>query len=242
MRIAVFSDVHGNALALDAVLADARAAGAEEFWVVGDLVSDGPRPADVIARLKGLRQIRTVRGNTDRYVLTGDLPDVVLAGGADLIRTAQDSRAWTRAAIPDIGWLAVAPVESRLTLPDGTRVLLVHAAPGTDDGPGIHAALTDQDLVDAGVTTAGADLIFVGHTHVPLERTVGGVRVVNLGSVSLPATVERRAMWTLLTATAEGHRIERKFSPYDIAAVCAELDAEKHPSADWLRAKFHRAA
>ncbi|HVX44834.1 MAG TPA: metallophosphoesterase [Mycobacteriales bacterium] len=54
MKIAVFSDVHGNALALDAVLADAQAAGAEEFWVVGDLVSDGPRPADVITRLKGL--------------------------------------------------------------------------------------------------------------------------------------------------------------------------------------------
>lgn len=63
---------------------------------------------------------------------------------------------------------------------------------------------TDQQLVEAGVTDADADLIFVGHTHVPLDRTVNGVRVINLGRVSVPATVERGVMGTLLEPTTAG--------------------------------------
>ena len=241
MRVAIFSDVHGNVTAFDAVFADAQAAGVDEFWVVGDLVAHGPCPAETIGRLRELPSARCVRGNTDRYVLNGELPEIVRTGDTELVIAATTSFAWTRGAITAVGaydWLDSLPLEQRVTLPDGTHVLLVHASPGTDDGAGIHDAMTDQDLVDCGVTAAGADLIFVGHTHVPLDRCVSGVRIVNLGSVSLPATTERRAMWTLLTTDENGYTVERRFSPYDMDAVCAALDGVHHPSADWLRAKF----
>lgn len=251
MRAAVFSDVHGNLVALEAVLADAADAGVDEFWVAGDLVAHGPHAAATVLRLMELSKARFVRGNTDRYVVTGDLTGMIPA--VDTVQSAADVQvlvnascafAWARGAITAVGgydWLASLPVEQRVTLPDGTQVLLVHAAPGRDDGPGVQAAMTDRELLDVGLADAGADLVFVGHTHVPLDRCVAGVRVVNLGSVSVPATAERRAMWTLLVANENGFTVERRFADYDIGAVTSALDNEHHPSADWLKAKFHQS-
>lgn len=248
MRAAVFSDVHGNLIALDAVLAHAADAGVDEFWVVGDLVAHGPHPAATVRRLMELPSARFVRGNTDRYVLTGEVSGMIPAidtprstGDVQVLVSASCSFAWTRGAVTAVGgyeWLASLPVEHRVTLPNGTRVLLVHAAPGRDDGPGVQPAMTDDELLRRGLADAQAQLIFVGHTHVPLDRTVAGVRVVNLGSVSVPATADRRAMWTLLTAGEDGFTVERRFAEYDVEAVVSALDTEHHPSADWLKAKF----
>lgn len=243
VRVAIFSDVHGNIVALEAVLAAAECADVDEFWVVGDLVAHGPHPATTLHRLMDLPNAQFVRGNTDRYVLTGDLPEIIdPTRDVKLAVDGARSFAWTRGAIGACGyeWLAALPVEKRVMLPDGTVVLLVHASPGRDDGTGIAPTMTDSELRHAGVVDAGAQLIFVGHTHVPVEHTVDGVRVVNLGSVSVPTTADRRAMWTLLTADADGCTIERRFAEYDMEAVTAALDEQHHPSAEWLKSKMTR--
>lgn len=246
MRVAVFSDVHGALVALDAVLADAREAGVEEHWVAGDLVAHGPHPAATLRRLMELPNARVVRGNTDRYVLTGELSAMIPLSDADLRVSALRSFAWTRGALTAVegghDWLSSLPVEQTLTLPDGSRALLVHASPGQDDGPGLYAELTDSELLAAGVAEAGVQLVFVGHTHVPMDRTVAGVRVVNLGSVTLPGTAERRAMWTLIDADETGFSIERRFAEYDVGAVASALDREHHPAADWLTARLREPA
>lgn len=239
MRVAVFSDVHGNLAALDAVLADA--ADVDGFWVVGDLVAHGPHPAAVLHRLMDLPNARFVRGNTDRYVLTGELPEMIDPDrDTQLALAVARSFGWTSGAIGAHGyeWLAALPIEERVALPDGTTVLLVHASPGRDCGRGIQPTMAEQELRDAGVTDAGVDLIFVGHTHIPTEHTIDGVRVVNLGSVSVPATADRRAMWTLLTAESAGFTIERRYAEYDIEAVTTALDEQHHPSAGWLKSKM----
>lgn len=249
MRAAVFSDVHGNLLALEAVLADAQSEGVDEYWIVGDLVAHGPHPAQTAIRLMGVANARFVRGNTDRYVLTGDVSGMIPAidnpatlAESQTLAAAQNSFAWTRGALTAVGaydWLASLPVEQRFGLPDATRVLLVHAAPGRDDGPGIHDGLSDKAFATT-VADADADLIFVGHTHKPLDKSGGGCRVVNLGSVSLPATSDPRAMWTLVTVKDDILEVQRRFSNYDVGIVLAALDSEHHPSAEWLKAKLTR--
>lgn len=241
MRAAVFSDVHGNLLALEAVLADAAAAEVDEIWVVGDLVAHGPHPAATIRRLMGLSDARSVRGNTDRYVLTGEVSAMMPSSDIEMLVSASRSFAWTCGAISAVGgfdWLASLPVEATIILPSGLQALMVHASPGRDDGPGLHPELSDQEMLDAGVADSGAALVFVGHTHLPMDRTVAGVRVVNVGSVSLPFTVDRRAMWTLLDADEAGFSVESRFADYDITAVATALDVEHHPSADWLKEKL----
>jgi predicted phosphodiesterase len=150
---------------------------------------------------------------------------------------------WTRGAITaagQFGWFAELPLEQRVTLPDGTRVLLVHAAPGTDEGPGITVEQSDAEL-GALLDGVEADLVIVGHTHEPLDRTVDGVRVVNLGSVSNPGTDDLRAMWTLLEGDEAGFRLERRFAAYDVPTVLERLHAVHHPAGAYIRTFFERS-
>jgi predicted phosphodiesterase len=75
MRLALLSDIHGNPLALDAVLKDIESrGGVDEYWVLGDVAGIGYDPVGVIERLASLAEVRFVRGNTDRYVVTGARP------------------------------------------------------------------------------------------------------------------------------------------------------------------------
>ncbi len=250
MRIAIFSDTHGNPIALDAVLADIeRAGGVDAYWFVGDAAMIGFDPVATVARLSGLPNLVAVRGNGDRRLATD--PEVVRGISARFIATASDDEAaiwrstladseWTRDALRAAGrydWVAALPLEARITLPDGTRTLLVHAAPGTDEGPGIHAGQSDDDL-RALLAGANADLVFVGHTHQPLDRTVDGVRIVNLGSVSNPPRADKRAMWSLLAANEGGFTIERRFATYDLAALRERLFRDGVPARAYLRRYF----
>lgn len=146
------------------------------------------------------------------------------------------SFAWTRGAITAAGhydWVALLPLDHRTVLPDGTRVLLVHAAPSKDGGPGIHDGQSWEEM-RAALREANADLLFVGHTHAPMERMVDGVRVVNLGSVSNPVTDDTRAMWTLLDADDDGYRLERRFVEYDREQVIRNVAAVRHPLAGMI--------
>lgn len=247
MRVAVFSDIHGNAVALQAMIASARTAGVDAFWVAGDLVANGPQPAEALKLLRSLPNLMAVRGNTDRYVLTGDLGGIVppidrpnTRQEVDALVAASAAHAWTRGCITVAGhyeWLAELPLELRCQLPDGTRVLLVHASPGRDDGPGLTAEASEAELAERGFADCDADLVLTGHTHLPADRTVAGVRLINVGSVSLPAT-RRGATWTMIDADKAGYSIQHLEADYDLAAVRVALAATHHPTAAWLEHKL----
>ena len=77
MRIAILSDIHGNCVALDAVLVDIEAnieGGVDGYWILGDMASAGAQPLEAVERLAGLTNARFVRGNSERYLLTGERP------------------------------------------------------------------------------------------------------------------------------------------------------------------------
>lgn len=249
MRVAVFSDIQGNSLAFDAVLADIEAAGGvEAHWFVGDAVAKGYDPVGAMERLLALPNLVAVRGNTDRNTVSDtwrDRAPTLDEAQADrdelrrLIGLVQ-SFAWTRGAITSAGhyeWITSLPLDHHISLPDGTRVLLVHAAPGKDGGLGLHDGQSLAEMRSA-LRGADADLVLVGHTHAPMERTVDGVRVVNLGSVSNPVTDDKRAMWTLLEADSDGYRLERRFVEYDQEQVIRNLAAVRHPLAEMIGGFF----
>ncbi len=245
MRLALLSDIHGNPIALDAVLADIEAqGGADAYWVLGDLAAIGYDPVTVLERLVALPNVRFTRGNGDRYVVTGGphpwgpLPAEAPADPHQLeaLLEMAGSFAWTQGAVTATGWLdwlAALPLEQRATLPDGTRLLGVHAAPGQDDGSGIHPGLDDTALHSV-LAGCGADLVCVGHTHVPLDRSVGGVRAVNLGSVSNPVTADLRASYVLLDADRFGYWLQHRQADYDREAVIAAVQRSRHPGARFL--------
>lgn len=247
MKIAILSDIHGNSVALDAVLADIATLGnVDAYWLLGDLAAMGPDPMGVMARLKALPNAQALRGNTDRW-LTNVHAELPLTP-EEISRGAQNnesaplelaySMVWTQGALTgsgDLAWIANLPLEYRTVLPNGTRVLCVHAAPGQDDGFGIRPTMSDEEVA-AAIAGAGADLIFVGHTHWALDRTVNDVRVVNLGSVSLQVLPDLRASYVMLEANEAGYELALRKVDYDHELVISQLVAQKHPALETIRA------
>lgn len=239
MRVAIFSDVHGNTLALHAVLADIEAAGGVDAnWFVGDAAAMGYDPAGTVERIRSLPGLLAVRGNTDRYTvddawgLDAPIGQAGLPTPADVRNFLEMIRSfgWTRGALQATGgydWIAGLPVEQRL----------VHAAPGRDDGPGFYLGMSEDEL-RVSLAGAEADLVIVGHSHEPMDQTVDGIRLINLGSVSNPGTADPRAMWTLLVADDSGYRIERRFAGYDADDVIARLKAAHYPSLRFVTSFF----
>jgi putative phosphoesterase len=242
MRLALISDIHGNRVALDAVIADAESQGVDSFWALGDLAAIGPEPVAVLERLVELPGFRAVRGNTDRYIVTGEGPHPTLdhaLAEPDLIHLfakVTASFTWTRGFVTGSGWfdwLAELPVETRLELPDGSGLLGVHAEPGSDEGEGVHPGRGDADLA-ALVSECGSDIVCTGHTHEPVLREVAGVRVVNLGCVSNPVAPDLRASYVILDATLSGTRIHHRRVTYDRDAFARSVERSRHPEADFI--------
>lgn len=242
VRLGLISDIHGNRTALDAVVADGRAEGVDEWWALGDLVAIGPEPAAVLELLATLPGLQVLRGNTERYVLTGDRPRPSAAEVRDdpdlleLFATVNASFAWTRGFLTPTGWidwLVALPLELRATLPNGTRLLAVHASPGRDDGDGITPDTADAALCEL-LAGAHADLVCTGHTHRATDRTVDGVRAVNLGSVSNPITSDLRASYVIMHADDAETRVEHRQVEYDVDAFLARVDASGHPAAEFI--------
>ncbi len=247
MRLAFLSDIHGNPIALDAVLADVQdRGGVDGYWILGDLAAIGYDPVTVLERLVTLPNVRIVQGNTDRYVVTGERPpptaeDVQtnLRLLPQLVEVAQ-SFAWTQGYVSAAGWLdwlAALPLEQRATLPDGTQLLGVHVGPGQNDGFGVNPTLSDEQL---GAMCAGcdADLVCVGHTHWPQDRSVDGVRVVNVGSISNPLAPDLRASYVVLEASTAGYHVKHRRVDYDHDAVVAAVERSGHPSGSYISSHF----
>lgn len=243
MRLALLSDIHGNTVALEAVLADIeQQGGTEAYWVLGDLVALGPDPLGVLERLTTLPNLHCLRGNTDRYVVRGDRPPPTPAevkAAPELLTVLVEiagTFAWTQGAITTAGWLdwlAALPLELHLTLPTGTRLLGVHAAPDLDDGPGLRPDLSQTEF-EALVSHCDADVICVGHTHWPLDVMVGDKRIVNLGSVSNPVAPDLRASYVRLDADASGYQLQHRRVDYDHEAVITALQRQRHPGAGFI--------
>jgi predicted phosphodiesterase len=243
MRIALLSDIHGNDIALDAVLADIEAqGGVDAYWVLGDLVAIGHAPVKVLERLSGLPNALFTRGNTDRYVCTGARPRPTLdevKARPELLPTLLEVEgcfSWTQGAVTVSGWLnwlADLPLELNETLPDGTSILGVHAAPQTDDGPGIPPTMPESKIQEL-LSECEADLIFVGHTHHPFDLRINHQRLINLGSVSNPPGPDLRASYVLLSADQQGYEVEHRRVGYDHQAVIEILRRIQHPAARFI--------
>ncbi|MBZ9749521.1 metallophosphatase family protein [Deinococcus sp. HMF7604] len=216
MRLAVLSDVHGNAFALEAVLADIHAEAPDATYNLGDTVWGFSDPARAWA-LQQEHAPPSVRGNTDERVAG-------MRAGKD------ETRAWLCPQLPaELGeTLAALPIF--LDVANG-EVRLAHGSPRspwkalmlTEDGAHTrpaHFAEVRERL--AGFTyEARGRLCIVGHTHREMLTVVDGVTVVNAGPVSRQKDGLPLARWVLLTRRAGGWMPEFRRVAYDAQAAAA---------------------
>ena len=243
MRIAFLSDIHGNSIALDAVLQDIEArGGVDGYAFLGDYCARGFDPSGIIERIHDLPNAIFVRGNTDRYLVTGERPRPSLEDvQKDPELTSKflevlNSFAWTQGHVTAGGWfdwLSKLKLQKRLMLPNGARLLAVHASPRTDSGMGFKPNLGAGEMAKL-IEGCNADVVVAGHTYWPLDTEFFGVRVINAGSVGLPCQPDLRASYVVLVADRWG--LDAKFYrvDYDREAVIDAIKASYHPAQDYL--------
>ncbi|MDQ2050307.1 metallophosphoesterase family protein [Natronolimnohabitans sp. A-GB9] len=201
MQVGLVSDIHGNRVALEAVLEDMPAV--DELLCAGDVVGYNPWPAECVAELRE-RGVPTVMGNHDAAVVEGT------AFQFNSMARAGVEHARAELADDQLEWLESLPTE-RLEC-DG-RVKLVHGHP---DDPKRYSRYTYPREFSPGMLD-DEDVLVLGHTHVQgVEQSTEGI-VVNPGSVGQPRDGDPRAAYAVVdleALTVETHRVE-----YDIEAV-----------------------
>jgi putative phosphoesterase len=214
MRVAALYDVHGNAPALEAVLAEAERDGVDVILFGGDLAS-GPFPRETVELARSLPQARFVRGNADRLSSPAMNPEGDVA------------RHWVEQQLSDeqISWLAELPFS--VVVED---TLYVHATP-QDDETVVTELTTDERFAEVLAGTEQRRVV-AGHTHMQLERLVGEVLFVNPGSVGMPYEATPGAYWALLDDGVEMRRTD-----YDLAAAANRVRGSGHPQAEELAAE-----
>jgi len=206
MLLLCISDVHGQLDALRAVLATAERRAFHRLLVAGDLVFPGPEPLETWRRLSAAGAVM-VQGLTDRAVAT--LDPASLRPRSDHERERLEQMKATRDALGDLILQRIRrlPTHQRVPLEDGGELLLVHGSP-SDPGEALTHDMTDAEI-NALIADDTADVVVCGASHLPFDRLVGGVRIVNVGSVGeAPGTGPRVAHATWIESTPRGVHVE----------------------------------
>jgi predicted phosphodiesterase len=209
MRIAVLTDVHGNASALEAVLEDIRSASPGAVYNLGDSVWGGADPARAWAMQQEHAPV-TVRGNTDE----------VIAGTVD---RWQGERAWLLSELDANVSAALAALPLTASL-HGGELLLAHGRPDSawkalmyQEGP---QQPTPPDELDAQCAAwPERRVVVVGHTHTEQLKQWRGVSYVNAGAVSRQKDGDPAARWVLLEQRGGLWNVQFRRVAYDVEAA-----------------------
>lgn len=230
MRVAAIYDIHANLPALESVLQDIRRAEVDQIVVGGDVLP-GPMPRETIKCLMDLDiPLQYVQGNGDREVLAQ------MAGTeTDWYRSASEQWrepvSWTaQQLLPEhkrllAGW----PKTLRVQIGGLGEVLFCHATPRNDTE--IFTRLTSEDGLLPVFGGLNVSVAVCGHTHMQFDRMIGGIRVVNAGSVGMPFG-EPGAYWLLL-----GPDIELRHTPYDLEKAAERIRDTTYPQAQEFAAR-----
>lgn len=208
-RLGVLSDIHGNRVALDAVLADLPPV--DRVVCGGDVVGYNPWPAECVEALRDA-DVVTVQGNHDRAAVSGDTQwlNSMATAGIEHAREVLSQR--------QLEWLRSLPAER--TVADD-RVKLVHGHP-TDPDRYTYRSEVGPDIL------GDEDVLVLGHTHVQFTVAFDEGVVLNPGSVGQPRDGDPRAAYSVLDL--DDLAVDERRVAYDIDRVAREIDAVGLPS------------
>lgn len=215
MRILLVADIHANWAALQALN--------EPFDIclaLGDYVDYGLQPVPCLEWVRKHAR-HAIRGNHDH----GAAQNVVVQGQSGFKYLTGVTRPLTRQLLPaaELRYLAELPVTCHVTL-DNRRFLLVHATPRD---PMDEYAPAEVEFWERRLEWVDADVICVGHTHVPYSLEAAGKRVINPGSIGLPRDGDPRAA----CAIVEGRKVELKRFAYPVEAAVRVIQESPLPDA-----------
>jgi predicted phosphodiesterase len=248
MRIALIADIHGNLVALDAVLDDLSHERVDQVICLGDIAAFGPQPDEVVARLRNLGW-PVVMGDTDATLLRPEAPAT-----DETLRRLQDIDRWAlaRLTLAERDFIAAFPSTIATALAADISLLCYHGSPRCFKDR-IYATTSAEEL-DHLLAGTAAHLYAGGHTHICMLRRHRDVHVLNPGSVGLAydrvpspelsAATVRNPPWgeyAILTSAGSYVSLDLRRVPFDVRAVRQAARDSGMPHAAWWCAGWSEA-
>ena len=247
MRVGVFSDMHGNCVALDAVLADLARQPVAQLICLGDAIQGGPQPAEVVERLRELA-CPIVMGNADAWLLSGE-DSGAEAIDAERREKMEAVRAWTLSRLSDADRAFIAAFQPTVAIPlDEERNLLgFHGSPHSFDD--VILPTTSEADIQRMLGGFAPHILAGGHTHVQQIRHLGDSFYFGCGSVGYAYRHDRSegtfradpwAEYAILTLESGRTSLEFRRVPFDVEALIGTYHASGRPHAEEAIAQYRR--
>ena len=236
MKIAILSDIHGNMLALNAVLDDISAEKCDKTFFLGDYVLAGPEPLptlDYCMHLATYNNTEMIQGNTDKMLVecNDELVETLKQNGAPIMANAlrDDS---SKLNENQKEFLKNLPAQKEIEI-EGVKLLLVHGSPRRNNEDILPD--TDLKLLHEMIDGVSADVILCGHTHIPCGfQTKTKKTVINVGSVGRPFTENPDPCYLILDINNKKFTIQHKYIKYDNKKASSILAQREFEGADKL--------
>jgi len=227
VRTAVISDIHGNLVSLEAVLADAAAQGVDDIVCLGDVAATGPQPREAVARIVELG-CPVVLGNTDHWLLE---PGVAPEGDDDGERI-HDIDLWCR---EQLGPAELAALGRYQPVVEFHGICCYHGSPRSFDEE-LLPSTPPADL-EAALAGHAAEVFAGGHTHQVMLRRHHAALVINPGSVGMPFELLDDGTFrnppVAEYAIVDERDVEFRRVPVNVAAVTTAAMRTDMPHSGW---------
>ncbi len=225
MRIGIISDIHGNLIALDNVLAQLQQERVDQIVCLGDVAFGGPQPNETVERLRELKCL-CVMGNTDDFFVHAPKPDPDYENEMRF----REMIGWMTAQLSagSMNFIQSFQPQVEIPLENGGSLLCYHGSPNSLSGI-IFPTTPDAELAEM-LESCRASVMACGHTHMQMYRRYGNAILLNPGSVGMPfvrgATrdLDYRPPWSeyaILTWEKENMGVELQRVPLDVNTMVA---------------------
>lgn len=234
MKIAIFSDIHGNISALKAVVKDLESEDVARTYCLGDLVGYGPYPNEVIELIRE-KEIETIMGNYDKGV-GFELDDCGCAYKTEEKEVLGDeSLEWTKNEVTDENKEFLKTLHDNIKFEvEGQKVLLVHGSPRKINQYLFfnHPASSIERMMEQ----YDADIMVTGHTHLPYVKKIGDKLLINDGSVGKQKPYNKdqklfstEAKYLILNVEKDSVSAEMRNIRYDYEKIAQDINNSELP-------------
>ena len=231
MKIGIISDIHGNILALNAVLKEFENRKVEKIICCGDIVGIGPHPEQVVQKLIEIKDkiICIVQGNHEQYILNG-IPERVHDEKREISKEEIDFHKWTHNQVSDKSkkYLKEIPFTQNIEV-YGKKIYVTHYPYRNDNEFKKHIQNPKREELNELFNEIDADIYVYGHTHTITYCESKNKKYINPGSLGCPA-LEEGADCGILNIDDKNVIYDQIQVPYNVKFVIEEIEKIKYPN------------
>ncbi|WP_186580122.1 metallophosphoesterase family protein [Aquibacillus kalidii] len=238
MRIAFISDIHGNAVALDAVLEDINNKKIDKIIVLGDIAYRGPEPKRSLDLIRSLHTT-VIKGNADEWVVRGVQDGEVPKAALELMNK---EREWTVSQLNEEDLTYLKNLPTYITLQEeGITIHAFHATPSSLFDV-VTPDASDEEIEEKLMSKKDANLYLYGHIHKSYVRNIKGKTIINLGSIGLPFDGIRKASYAVVDISNSNFSTSIERVSYDVQKTIKKYEEVDYPNTAMMQGVITKAS